>query len=260
MTTPYDDEFFDEITAEATASASVVARRLIDLVAPSSVVDIGCGRGAWLAAFVAEGVDDVVGIDGDYHEPAQRLLRDDQFVAADLASPPTLPRSFDLAICLEVIEHLDAAAGDHLVEYLTSLAPAVAFSAAVPGQGGVHHVNEQWPGYWHERFMDRGYHCFDVLRAPLWSHPSVSFWYAQNLLLYVRDTHPVPEALTEAPALTADAGGAPLALVHPELLRRTAALAGGPRPPASFQSLVRALPSAATSAARRVIADRRRSP
>ena len=88
-----------------------------------------------------------MGIDGDW-VPRQHLqVSLDQFMVHDLCSPLRLDRSFDLAISLEVGEHLPPACEETLVASLARIAPVVLFSAAVPQQGGNDHLNEQRPGY-----------------------------------------------------------------------------------------------------------------
>jgi hypothetical protein len=62
----------------------------------------------------------------------------------------------------------------------------VLFSAAIPGQGGRHHVNEQFPSYWITRFAMHGFRCFDALRPVLWHRAEVAVWYRQNLLVFSR--------------------------------------------------------------------------
>lgn len=49
---------------------------------------------------------DFIGIDGDYVERAQLMVPAARFQPADLTNPPHLDRTFDLAVCLEVGEHL----------------------------------------------------------------------------------------------------------------------------------------------------------
>jgi len=125
---------------------------------------------------------------------------------------PRLGR-FDLAMSLEVAEHLPPASAPVLVDSLVSHAPVVMFSAAIPFQGGEHHVNEQWPEYWASLFHERGFWVVDCLRREIWSHPAVNWWYAQNLLLFVEAeylrNHP---RLLREHALT---GRRQLSLVHP---------------------------------------------
>lgn len=60
----------------------------------------------------------------------------------DVGAPIELHRRFDLVLCLEVAEHLPASAADTLVRSLTGLGNVIAFSAAIPFQGGANHVNE----------------------------------------------------------------------------------------------------------------------
>lgn len=60
----------------------------------------------------------------------------------------------DLAICLEVGEHLSPELGDRLVRLLSELSSTIVFSAAPRGQGGIAHINEQPREYWIRRFED----------------------------------------------------------------------------------------------------------
>jgi SAM-dependent methyltransferase len=219
---------------------------VVDLVRPSSVVDFGCGVGAWLAAFRAHGIQDVLGIDGDYVDRSQLRIPAENFVARDLTRSLTLPRSFDLAVSLEVAEHLDEQCADGFVTSLTRAAPVVAFSAAVPLQGGDHHVNERWPSYWAQRFERMGYVAVDALRSKIWSDARVDWWYAQNLLVFCRasNLHDYP-LLAEAHARTDHAR---LDVVHPRNYMDNYALTGHWVPRGSLGQVLRALPSAAKTA------------
>jgi SAM-dependent methyltransferase len=181
----YTPDYFTTIGGRSRDSASVVAPLVMQLLQPQSVVDVGCGTGAWAAAFKAAGIPEVLGIDGDYCNRANLEIAEHEFRAADLTKPIELPRVYDLAICLEVAEHLDERCASQLIDSLTTVAPAVLFSAAIPHQGGEHHVNEQWPSYWTTLFADRGFASFDVFRQRLWTNKEVAWWYAQNMLLAV---------------------------------------------------------------------------
>jgi SAM-dependent methyltransferase len=183
----YTSNFFQTIAPTAVDSARVIVPRLLELVRPRSVVDVGCGTASWLRVFKEHGVDDVLGIDGDYVPASARELPPHQFQAHDLAKPLRLDRRFDLVLSLEVGEHLPPESADVFVDSLVSLGPVVAFSAAVPQQGGTHHVNEQWPEYWVAQFARRGYSVIDCLRGAIWQNPRVAWFYAQNLLLFATD-------------------------------------------------------------------------
>ena len=185
----YDRDFFDRHRAGAQRSARQIVPRLVELIQPRSVVDIGCGTGTWLAVFREHGVEEIFGVDGGDVNPADLDIAPEQFLAWDLSEPLELHRTFDLVVSLEVAEHLPAAVADEFVVTLTRLGKVVLFSAAIPGQRGEGHVNEQWPEYWDERFRARGYHVVDAIRPHVWHDPSVEVWYAQNSLLFVEHEH-----------------------------------------------------------------------
>ena len=180
----YDSTFFDQQVEGALRSGRVVAPIVCDLIHPASVVDVGCGRGAWLKAFQECGVEDVLGLDGDYVAPDALLIPPACFQPADLTAPLRMDRGFDLALCLEVAEHLPPAAAPGLIRSLVGLAPLVLFSAALPLQGGTHHVNERWPDYWSGLFAAHRFRRLDAIRGRVWQDPRVEWWYRQNLLLF----------------------------------------------------------------------------
>lgn len=186
VTEPYNKAFYDRLHAGVVRSAEVIVPIVLQLVPAQSVVDVGCGEGAWLGAFQRFGVPEIFGIDGDYIDGSALQIPRESFLAADLEKPLRLSRDFDLAVSLEVAEHLPEGAASSFIESLTRLAPAVLFSAAVPFQGGTHHVNEQWPEKWAEHFEHHGYMPVDAIRKRVWGNEAVAWWYAQNTLLFVR--------------------------------------------------------------------------
>jgi hypothetical protein len=131
-------------------------------------------------------VSDILGIDGSHITADQLEIKPRYFRAADLTQPLRMRSSFDLAVSLEVAEHLGETEADQFVESLCELAPVVLFSAAIPFQGGEHHLNEQWPAYWAARFKERDFVALDPFRRLLWERTDVDWWYSQNLVLYAR--------------------------------------------------------------------------
>jgi hypothetical protein len=180
----YDDAFFAEQVEQCLQSARAVVRVVHQLFTPRSVVDVGCGLGAWLRAFSEMGIDQICGIDGHYVNRQNLLIPPEKFISQDLSRPFEIPGRYDLAMCLEVAEHLSAKAGARLVQALSQAAPLVMFSAAVPGQGGSYHINEQWPAYWRSLFAAEGFRLFDPIRPLIRDEASVRWWYRQNLLLF----------------------------------------------------------------------------
>ena len=145
----FDPDVYARIRPGSQRSAAAVVPEVQRIVQARSVVDVGGGEGWWAAEFGLLGARAVCIDDGSATELADRVEHVRHDVSAGL---PTNLGSFDLALSLEVLEHLDREAGDRLVGALCDLAPNVLFSAAVPGQGGHGHLNEQWPDYWVERF------------------------------------------------------------------------------------------------------------
>lgn len=191
-------------------SAAVVVPVVQAIVGARSMVDVGGGEGWWAAEFARMGVHAVSIDEGIASQRAPGV----EHVQHDLSTgvPESVGR-FDLALCLEVAEHLDADAGDRLVEGLCAVAPAILFSAAVPGQGGHGHRNEQWPSYWVERFTASSFSCTGALRWRFWTNAEVEPWYRQNLLLAAREPSRFAE-LFDTPLAV------PWAVVHPGTLAR----------------------------------------
>ena len=211
----YDAEFFagrHRRTVYAAQRILTVAREALPPV--HSAVDLGCGVGTWLSVLAGSGVEDILGIDGDWVSRELLEIPAASFIASDLTAPIVLDRRFDLAISLEVAEHLPAASADSFVGSLVALSDFVLFSAAVPFQGGTHHVNEQWPGYWAARFRSAGYEPWDAIRHRVWEDREIPVWYRQNVLLFVRR-----DRIGDLSSLSIDveAASAALARVHPEM-------------------------------------------
>jgi len=240
MPVTYDSRFFSNQSGAVT-SARRILPLVLEMTRAQSLVDVGSGIGAWAKVAKELGCA-VAALDGDWVPRDQLLVDPAEFVCIDLANPPQdLGRRFDVALSLEVAEHLVPESAERFVGFLTSLAPVVVFSAAVPCQVGTHHVNEQYPAYWARQFERCGFVAFDVLRPRIWYDQDVEFYYRQNTIVYVgRDratefertaglstlVHPLdvvhPDALPILAQGWVEAGGTMRCL---ELLRKTAARA-----------------------------------
>lgn len=183
--TVYDRKFYEGQANTSLRSARAIVPAILEWLPVSSVCDVGCGVGTWLKAFQENGVTDVLGFDGNYVDRSMLLIEPEKFEPHDLTTPLHVDRTFDLAMSLEVAEHLPEAAARTFVASLVSLAPVVLFSAATPFQGGAHHINERWQSYWAHLFDERGYVAIDCIRPKFWNDGDVEFWYRQNSLMYV---------------------------------------------------------------------------
>ncbi|MES2442553.1 MAG: class I SAM-dependent methyltransferase [Pseudomonadota bacterium] len=199
-------------------SAAIVAGLLAPLLGPSSVLDVGCGTGGWLEAFRKAGVGTVHGVDGPW-SPAGGNLQAGEFTRFDFETAegePSLPQPrYDLVISMEFVEHVAAARADKLARFLASKGDVLLVSAAIPLQGGQHHVNERWPEYWGRKFEALGFAPFDAIRLALWDETGVESWYRQNMILYFRGEVP-GKVRAWGEKLAIEALGRPRALVHPE--------------------------------------------
>ncbi|MDQ3761804.1 MAG: class I SAM-dependent methyltransferase [Actinomycetota bacterium] len=223
MTEPwYTSDFYSDIEAGCVRSAEVVVPLVHVAVEPESVIDVGCGTGAWAAAFARHGARVAHGVDGSWVPRERLLIPPGDFYVADIAGTDPLAglthrAHYDLAVCLEVAEHLRCDQAATLIGNLVALAPVVLFSAAIPGQGGVGHINEQWLDHWQALFDQHDYQLFDIVRAVLWDDERVEAWYIQNIVLFAG-----PDADR---ARLADVerrrGRLPLRLVHPRVFENS---------------------------------------
>ena len=138
----YNAEFYTDMEISSVTSAKEIIPILINRYQPISVVDIGCGTGAFAREFIQNGVEDVVGYEGDWMRETGTLLQKDKYIYVDFTNEISATRIYDLCLCLEVAEHLDYSSARTLVSTLTSFSQRVVFSAAIPRQGGNHHIND----------------------------------------------------------------------------------------------------------------------
>jgi SAM-dependent methyltransferase len=183
----YDDTFFDTADQTAAVSAEGLIKRFVAELPVKSVLDVGCGRGVWLSRWLQHGASDVIGVDGPYVDTNRLHIPRPSFLARDVSEPFALDRQFELVQSLEVAEHLPEAKAETFVDNLVRHGHMILFSAAIPGQGGEHHVNEQPWEYWRAKFAARGYQPFDFLRPRMRDDSSIFFCYRFNSILYVHD-------------------------------------------------------------------------
>ena len=166
-------------------SPSVVVPIINSLLQPKSVVDFGCGLGTWLKVFKDSGIDNLLGLDGDWIDRSKfEASVIGSFKEVDLEKEIKLEKKYDLAISLEVAEHLHKDSASIFVENLINASDIVVFSAAVPMQGGQNHINEQPLTYWINLFNEYGYKFNDIIRGRIWNMEKVFWWYKQNMVVF----------------------------------------------------------------------------
>ncbi len=181
----YDSAFYWNNRYGSVTSAQRILSVLFRDLPHGSVVDFGCGTGTWLWVAQILGAEDILGIDGTYVPRALLMIPQEDFLPADLEKDICLDRRFDLAISVEVAEHLAERSADVFVDNLTRSADTIIFSAAHPGQGGDGHVNEQPMEYWLEKFAARGFAAKEI-RHLFENDEKIEFWYRENIVLLKR--------------------------------------------------------------------------
>ena len=206
LSSVYSDDFYELNRSDTNyVSACKVLGMLKKYFPFDSVIDIGCGVGQMLRACSDMGVTTIRGVDGFWVKDEQMLIPSGRFTRHDLSQPGIAgkvpEKHFDLTISSEVAEHIDPQYCDTFMDSLTLFSDVVLFSAAIPGQGGAHHVNEQYPSYWVEKFAARGFTAVDCIRPSIWFDESIRKDYRQNLFVLVRN-----DRMNDYPELGREAG------------------------------------------------------
>ncbi len=185
-TSIYGWNFYEANQYGSFISAIEVFKYFIPKYNPSSIVDFGCGTGTWLAAAKQINRDiEVVGVDGDYVDRNMLMINKKEFLPRDLTRELDLKRKFDLAMSLEVAEHLDEKYADVFVDTLCRHSDIILFSAAHLGQGGDGHINEQPIEYWINKFEKRDYVWNDI-REIFKNNYDIEPWYKDNISLFIK--------------------------------------------------------------------------
>src|SRR5690606_37979200 len=201
------DFFYNERDQLTRESATIVLERVQQAFGPfSSVVDVGCGVGTWLDVASKLGATSIKGFEGEWiKDNPSKVIPEDCLEIIDLEENWQLKGKYSLGICLEVAEHLTAAAGNQLVNNLCDSCELVLFSAAIPNQGGKGHINEQWPTYWQYLFKGKGFVAVDCIRPAIWDNEQIPWWYRQNCVVFCNENrfaHYISRLMTNAIDLT----------------------------------------------------------
>src|SRR5215207_8440474 len=183
----YTKSYYEEIQFTSVSSAKTLVPLIIDIFYPTSIIDVGCGTGIWLQEWEKHGVTDYLGLDGDYISEDQLMIPKEKFMQVNLDNGFQLSRKYELVVSLEVAEHLQPNAAKKFIDSLCAAGNLILFSAAIPGQGGLKHINEQYPDYWAKLFEQNGFSPYDNLRKEIWLNQKIDVCYRQNIFFYVRD-------------------------------------------------------------------------
>lgn len=212
MQKKYTQNFYDKYFEGSYSSAKEVINFISSFLKPKTIIDFGCGAGTWLMASKEILSSKILGIDQHKYSDVRMLIEEKEYISLDLTKPIQIGQKFDLAISVEVAEHLDEKYADVFVETLCNHSDIILFSAAVPLQGGRNHINERPCTYWAQIFAQKGFDLIDCIRPSIWDNNNVEAWYKNNIVLYVNRER---NMLTNVPIKSN-----PIDIIHPKLLER----------------------------------------
>lgn len=197
----YTPHFYEIIRDGCRSSADTLVPMLVEMFGePETVLDVGGGEGWWSRAYEEFGAKTTLLESSD----AETMSVGDR-LTWDLDDPRLADRvidHYDVAVCLEVAEHLHNP--EQLIDFLCKASDTIVFSAAIPGQSGAGHINCKWQSEWAAMFIERGYEVSQALAFHIWENRLIEPWYRQDLLICTTDKRHVTQ-----PKI--------LDIVHPEI-------------------------------------------
>lgn len=181
----YNDNFHNAHFQSSINSANEILPYFFKYFKPKTLLDVGCGIGSWLTIAEQNGCE-ILGIDGNYVNNEDLVIDKNNFKPFDLNQPFNLEKKFDLVLSLEVAEHILPINAKIFIQSLCIHSDVILFSAAVPGQEGTLHFNEQYNQYWVDLFSKNDYQCIDFVRHEIWNNNKISWWYRQNILIFIK--------------------------------------------------------------------------
>lgn len=217
----YTDTFYSERHNNTIKAAKAVIKTVMKILPTiNSVVDFGCGVGSWLYVFKNHhNIPEIIGLDGDWVPNKQLVIDKNEFIETNMENTVNLNKRFDLAISLEVAEHISQKNASIFVKNIITHSDMIIFSAAIPFQGGSNHINEQWQSYWSDMFEAYGYRAIDIIKPAIWNNDEIPYYYKQNIVLYVNKE---AEHRLNIPTMCMEwFPNNAINMVHPELFLRT---------------------------------------
>lgn len=210
----YDKLYYQKHEKGSYYSAISILEFILSFYNFNSLVDLGCGMGTWCKAASDLGVKYILGIDQHEYEQEYMLIDDRNYMKFDLKNELDNYGKFDIAVSVEVAEHIDSAYVNTFIRNVCSQSNIVLFSAALPFQGGTGHINEKKCSFWKQQFNKYGYEIIDCIRPHFWDNSKLEIWYRNNCVLFVKN-HVYSQFIRKIPNDIQ-----PLDIIHPEMLER----------------------------------------
>ena len=210
----YDKNYYQKHEHGSYISALEILKYIKSFIDFKSVIDFGCGMGTWCKAMEDLEIDNVLGVDQHVYDSEYMLISEEKYLQYDLRKK--MPQSYtaDLAISVEVAEHIEAEYSEIFIHNLCMCSDLILFSAALPFQGGTGHINEKACSFWNEIFSKFGYEAVDCIRPYFWNNDNIEIWYRNNCILYIKNN------LRQQILKSIPTQQYPLDIVHPAMLER----------------------------------------
>lgn len=184
--TIYGEQYYEHMDRESAINDSEqFANAVLSEYSPASIIELGCGTGRLLYPYQEEELE-VRGVELSSIAQKVSRLSSNHFEEYDLTDPYYPEREYDIVLCIEVLEHLPESAADTIVDSICRSAPVAIITAATPGQGGTHHVNEKPHNYWINKFENRNMRHMpekaEIIKSRLDLNELV--WIKENLLVF----------------------------------------------------------------------------
>ena len=133
-----------------------IAGRLIDDIAPTTVLDAGCAMGFLVEKLRARGVQ-AFGIDiSEYAIQNVHPDSQDYCWVGSIIDP--FPQQYDLIVSIEVLEHLPPEQAQPAISNLCAHSDDIIFSSTPLDYTEPTHLNVQPPEYWAKLFAQQGFY------------------------------------------------------------------------------------------------------
>lgn len=187
--TMYDTSYYKQINLEEAEQATRLAKILMWVYAPKSVLDIGSATGLYLKPFADAGLV-ISGVDYSASAIAKEVLQvPRKSIRIVDITKQSIATSADLALCIEVLEHIPATGTKAAITHIAETSNTIFFSAAQPGQGGVGHINTQPKEYWEAFFTGEGFRRDLIDEEYIKTLISAGYhmgWLVNNMMIFKR--------------------------------------------------------------------------
>lgn len=147
-----DDELRDR---DFQSDAAIVSEAVIDLFAPESVFDVGCGIGLHLKPFLDNDIT-VQGIDESTVAHENAVIPTSHITLVDLNEPYTPQEQYDVTLCLDMLEYTSRSQEDVLITTVANTGDIGIVSAPLPRYSTMQYSREEPQKYWVDVFQEYG--------------------------------------------------------------------------------------------------------